>query len=696
MQYFVAVTAGLFVAAFCANSALDPDLPSPEPKVTGIFPHGARRGATTEVEFSGQNLHDATAVQFAGKGVKGSIVSASASKLGLQVTVDASAEPGRRDFRLTTDRGVYVGVFDIGALPEIRETETNDDFRKPQPVSLPVLVNGLITNEDWDHFRFEAKAGETLVFDVSATRHGSRLDADLAILDERGEELAWVDDSTIFGDPHLEYTFTKAGSYVVRVGSLAGGATTDYRLSIGRLPYVRRAMPAGLGAGQTAIVTFDGVHLDLIDEVMLGDGVVRGEVLDKTSRQARVRFRVPAEVTAGNYKLHARSKGLEIMLPAVMPVSHLPEVTPSAPPTEFSQALEIKPSALINGAIEQPKASHYFRFRARAGETFVFGAESMKLGYHLDPAVTLFDSTGEKLGFADDPGADERSDEYQLDHDLSFRFEKDGDYVVGIRDSMYRGGEQLVYRLAIQRKAPDFILELREPTRTLYAGQENTIQVRVRRRADWKWPVDVWLEGLPEGVTSDKRTAEPKNTIVKDTCGVDREVDGTIVLIPVRALEAHPGRSEFKVRARGAGDGAIVEHTAIVRYENAAAGYTYGAMEVQKAELTIATPPKVLLSTNDRITTEPERDSALTVNIRRFGDAKAGALKLRASGKGIKPAEVEVAEGARNAKLPITMVSGTDSARLIVQALTGDGQLAGESPPILVETKSSQEAKKRQ
>ena len=67
------------------------------------------------------------------------------------------------------------------------------------------------------------KPGRTMIFDVSATRHGSRLDADVAILDERGEELAWVDDTTIFGDPHLEFTFAKTGDYVVRVGSLNGG-----------------------------------------------------------------------------------------------------------------------------------------------------------------------------------------------------------------------------------------------------------------------------------------------------------------------------------------------------------------------------------------------------------------------------------------------------------------------------------------
>ena len=214
-------------------------------------------------------------MEFAGRGVKAEIISAFGSKLKLEFTAAQDAEVGRRDYRLTTARGVYVGVFDIGALPEIVEKENNDDWRKPQPISLPVLVNGDIGSEDWDHFSFHAEAGETLIFDVSATRHGSRLDADLAILDERGEELAWVDDTTIFGDPHLEYTFAKAGDYVVRVGSLGGGR----RLPAlgGSAALARRTFPAGLEAGKPTVITLTGVALDLVDEVWLGDRWRRGD-----------------------------------------------------------------------------------------------------------------------------------------------------------------------------------------------------------------------------------------------------------------------------------------------------------------------------------------------------------------------------------------------------------------------------------
>ena len=678
--------------ALSSFGAVDPDLPSLAPKIAGVFPHGAERGSTTEVELSGQNLYDANAIRFAGRGVTGQILSATDSKLKLRVTVAPTAEVGRRDFRLTTNRGVYVGVFDIGGLPEVRESEKNDDWRKPQVVSLPVLVNGIIDNEDWDHFRIEAKAGETLVLDVSATRHGSRLDADLAILDQHGEELAWVDDTTIFGDPHLEYKFAESGTYIVRVGSLGGGPNADYRLSMGYLPYVRRAFPAGLGTNQTTVVTLSGVSLDELDAVVLGDGAVRGEILEKRRTEARVRFRVPAGLAIGSYKLHALHKGQEIALPTVMQVSNLPEVTPTTAPVSFEKALDVQPSTVVNGVILNPRESHYFRFRARAGDTFVFRPESMKLGYHLDSTITLFDGDGKKLGYADDPGTDERTDEYQLDGDLSYRFAKDGTYVVAIRDGMYRGGEQLVYRLTLERKPPDFIVELREPVKTLYQGQDSTIQVRVRRRADWTAPVNVWIEGLPDGVAAEKQAAAPKNSIVKDTCGVDREVDGTIVSLPIHVTQAKTGRSEFRVKAVGSMDGNTVEHTAIVRYENASAGYTYGAMEVQTAELTIVTPPKVLLSLTDKISVKPGQDTALAISIRRFGDAKAGPLKLRSRGDGIKPAVVEVAESAKSAKLPISIADGRDSASLIVEALTSEGQLLGESVSVLVTIRNDKEA----
>src|SRR4051794_14312498 len=144
----------VLVFAVSAFAVVDPDLPSPAPVVNGIFPHGVRRGTSATVKISGQNLHDTQSVEFAGKGLKAEIVSALGSSLELRITADADSEVGLHDFRLHTKRGVYLGVMDVGALPEIQESEDNDNCRKPQPITLPVLVNGIIRSEDWDHFGF--------------------------------------------------------------------------------------------------------------------------------------------------------------------------------------------------------------------------------------------------------------------------------------------------------------------------------------------------------------------------------------------------------------------------------------------------------------------------------------------------------------------------------------------------------------
>lgn len=672
-------------AAIFAYAGIDPDLPPAAPVVRSVFPQGGQRGTTVEVELSGQNLHDALAVEFAGRGVRAEVLYSLGTKVKMRVALDPTAEVGRRDFRLTTGLGVYVGVFDVGSLPEVQEKESNDDFRKPEPLTLPVLMNGSLGSEDWDHFRFRAAAGETLVFDVSATRHGSRLDADLAILSTAGEELAWVDDTTIFGDPHLEYTFPQAGEYLVRVGSLTGGG--NYRLTAGRLPYVRRTFPAGLGAGQTTTLMLSGTHLDLVDEVWMGDRAVRGKILGKSSKELRAEFRLPRQFAAGPSRVHASHKGLEVAIPTEIRISDLPEVTVAAQPVSAASAIAVKPSLVVNGVIDQPKASHYFRFMAQAGERYTFSSESMKLGYHLDPTISVFDENGQKLAYADDPGGDDRSDEFQLDVDLSHTFEKTGTYFVAIRDGMYRGGDQLVYRLTMRRMEPDFIVELRDPVKTFYQGQQDTIQVRVRRRAGWSTPVEVWAEGLPAGVQAGKQSAPAKDSIVKDTCGVDRVIDGTIVLLPVQVSPDVNGRFDFRIKAKGEMNGRVVEHEAIVRYQHSAAGYVYGPMQVQKAQVTVVPAPDVMLSTADSVFIAPGGTRKLKVSLRRFGSAKQANLFLRATGtpQGVLVEATPAPAGAKDVEVVLRASGGAVNAPLRLEAATSaEGPAIGVSPPFAV------------
>ena len=114
------------------------------------------------------------------------------------MTLAPDAEPGQRELRLETPRGVSNPlVFCVGRLPEFREKEpelTTDPRRPPPgpdrhpprtetPITLPAMVNGQIiprepdppsfrsdrfTPGDVDRFRFEARKGQQLVAAASA------------------------------------------------------------------------------------------------------------------------------------------------------------------------------------------------------------------------------------------------------------------------------------------------------------------------------------------------------------------------------------------------------------------------------------------------------------------------------------------------------------------------------------------------
>ena len=103
------------------------------------------------------------------------------------VTIEKSAAPGIRYWRLQTASGLSNPMrFVVGNLPEAREPEANrfdllkcvgikpdvDAVRSrsgsPDPVALPVTLNGRILPGEVDEFTFKAKEGEKLVVSLQA------------------------------------------------------------------------------------------------------------------------------------------------------------------------------------------------------------------------------------------------------------------------------------------------------------------------------------------------------------------------------------------------------------------------------------------------------------------------------------------------------------------------------------------------
>lgn len=84
-----------------------------------------------------------------------------------------------------------------GDLREVMEDDSNDTLEEAQRTDIPCLIIGRIDPPgDVDTFQFEAKAGTSLVMEVSARRLGSPIDSLVRFLDDSGTILSWNDDPT--------------------------------------------------------------------------------------------------------------------------------------------------------------------------------------------------------------------------------------------------------------------------------------------------------------------------------------------------------------------------------------------------------------------------------------------------------------------------------------------------------------------
>jgi len=124
-----------------------------------------------------------------------------------------------------------------------------------------------------------------------------------------------------------------------------------------------------------------------------------------------------------------------------------PTKVPRMPELPKAKPLELP--VLLNGQI-MPGDIDRFRFRASAGQQLVIETHARSLIPYLADAVpgwfqatvALYDAQGKEIAYADD---------YRFNPDpvLYYKIPKTGDYELAIRDSIYRGREDFVYRISV-------------------------------------------------------------------------------------------------------------------------------------------------------------------------------------------------------------------------------------------------------
>lgn len=669
--------------------AAEAKVPPIWPQIQGEFPRGGRRGSAVEMVVRGRNLQDAQAVAFVSGKLRGKVLASTAYEVRLQVVVAADAEAGRHDFRLLCRHGSALGYFDVGTLEERTEKEGNDTRGSAEPLEMPALVNGILKAADYDHYRFRAQAGETFVFDLQATRLGANTDAVLSVFDGAGKELAYSDDYYGFKDPHLQFAAPAAGEYVLRVygSGEAGSDTADYRLIAGRMPWADLAMPGGGRRGTMVEFSVRGANLSGLRGATLGDGLARANVLWARDNEARLQMRVPESVAAREYRLHLDGGALAV--PFV--VSEFAELDVSDGSARSRR--DPKPVTLpvvANGIFDRPRATDYFIFRVEKAMTVVLDVEGMQLGFLSDPMVLLYDESGKRIAYQDDPTTNTGKEPANMDPHLVVTLPKAGRYLAAIRDAQFRGDPAFLYRLTIREAKPDFSVKVIGTDDTLYRGRKNVVLVRVRRLEGWNAPVEVRAVELPAGVRMNPVVAEAKNTPYTGTCGETHYLDGTNVEVELEVdAEAPLALAALRFVGVGEYEGRRQERLSRARYFRSRIRHI-GDAEEDALRVTVADAPGAVLEVPRSLSLDAEGQTRFAVVVTRLDGTQAQdkaplELSVEAESEGLSLEAALVPASETRADLRLAAAArAPGSFRLVARV---EGRVVGKSHPVTVRRK---------
>ena len=481
----------LFILLVC--SAIGTALAQPPPKLSSLSREWVQRGTTAEIKVTGENLASAKRVIISGPpGVKAAVVPAAVSQvkvessgggissvapadsksLKVKIEIAADASLMDREVRLVTDEGVSNPLtLRVGHLPEVR-SESKKSREEAQDVPLPASLSGTIAGAAESHFyKFAAKKGEHVIFDVHAHRTGSKLDSSLAVFDTSGKELA-RDEDTVGLDSVLDFEAPSDGEYVVELRDFRfqGGGDFKYRLMAGVQPYVRQTFPFGGQRGTTVEVQISGANLQGTSKILLA---------------------LAQDAELGRQEIRA-STALGLSNPFPFDVSELRSVAENEPNSAIDQADTVSLPVAINGRINKAKDYDAFKFSAAKDQRIIFEVHAFRYGSPLDAVLILADRLGNVLQRNDDAiGSDAK---------LEYTFKDAGEYVLIVEDLLNRGGGEFAYRLTASVPQQDFAVTILPDTVRLRRGGRVPVRCEVNRMNGFAEPVQVFCEKLPRGV----------------------------------------------------------------------------------------------------------------------------------------------------------------------------------------------------
>jgi hypothetical protein len=489
MKSIILASLGILIAAVPAWAVA--------PTVRLIQPVGGQRGTEVAVTLTGQRLADIQEILFYQPGITVTKISgANDAQAVATFKIAAGAELGLHDFRVRTATGISsLKTFSVGTLRDVAEVEPNNDFARPQMISINVTVNGVAGKEDIDYYELRAKKGERITVEVEGIRLGLTLfDPYVAILNAKRFELASSDDNALtWQDCFVSLVAPEDGPYIiaVREAAFAGNPQCLYRLHVGNFPRPTATLPSGGKVGEHLRIRWIGD--------VLGESTTEIDLPGHADR---------------HFGLLAHDSSGYAPYPNLFRLSPFGNTFEAEPNDTQDRATPFAPPVALNGVIEKAGDVDSFTFHARKGQTYDIRVFARQIRSPLDPVIGLFARNAGQVAANDDSGG---PDSY-----IRFNPPRDGDFVISVTDHLKKGGPEYTYRVEISSATPR--LELSTPNESLRRGT-NVMALSVPRgnrqailiqakREDFAGAVTLSAGNLPPGVTVESDEMTAGNTVI--------------------------------------------------------------------------------------------------------------------------------------------------------------------------------------
>ncbi|MEX2113078.1 MAG: pre-peptidase C-terminal domain-containing protein [Pirellulales bacterium] len=371
------------VAFYDATSGQAIPAPPPaKPELASLAPHGVQSGTTSRIALAGKHFAEVTAAKSNHEKLAVQLVAVQdGGRVEVEVAPAADLPRGRYEIWLVNAGGESQRQpIHVDNLPQASEIEPNDVADAANPIALESDVWGVLAARgDTDRFAFDAKAGQSLVFEIAAAQIDSKANIVLTVYDASGRVLADNNDFGGASDPLLAFTAPADGRYVVQVRDLmlTGGGENFYRLAVGEFSVVTGVFPLSVPANVASEVELAGYHIPPGTKIAL-PATAAGEI----------EVPLPAEV-------YRRARPFKVL---VGTLSETLEVEPNNSP-QTASAIQVP--ATVGGRFGAASASgadqDYFRFESKAGQNWIIETDAARRGSPADTVIEVLSSDGQQI-----------------------------------------------------------------------------------------------------------------------------------------------------------------------------------------------------------------------------------------------------------------------------------------------------------